>query len=171
MNPEPRRSGWVPGALDAALLAALLFATLAVALPIAAGMRRQVRLYDAAREESLRAIRIRRATLEHVESRRASYSRLRRAVDRYTAEVEARPIVPWASVVRELADRRPPGLWLQRVNGDGPRFRVQARMVDPVLGSTYAQNLRASSFVEFVSGPAPSGQPGEMLVSGRFVGE
>lgn len=171
MGGSSRREVWTPGALDAALLAAALFATLAIAMPIAAGLRRQVRDYDRARETSLATIRLRRATLEHVESRRAAYSRLRRAVDRYTADVEARPILPWGSQVRELADRRPEGLWVHRISGEGPRFRLVCRMRDPVQASVYAQNLRTSSFIEFIGGPTPTGTPGEMVITGRFSGE
>ncbi len=163
--------GWVFGPVDAAISAGMLILTVAVCVPVALSFREQAKAYDRQREDALDRSRQIKATLEFVESRRTAHTQLRRAADRYVAEVQARPIVPWATVVGEMSRRRPGGLWAVRMSGDGPRFRVEVSAQQPQLVSTYAQSLRESPYVDFAALPTGVQPTQARQVVGRMTGD
>lgn len=164
-------TGWIFGPADAAISAGLLVLTVAVCMPVALHFREQAKQFDRQREEALDRSRRVKATLEHVESRRVAHTQLRRAVDRYVAEVQSRPIVPWATVVGELSRRRPGGVWAVRLSGDGPRFRAEVATPQANLVETYAQSLRESPYVDFATLPVGAAPGQARQVVGRMTGE
>ena len=171
-GPEPEgRSGWHFGPADAAMMAATLLLTVAVCMPVALRFRDETRRLDRTREDALDDVRRLRATLHHLEARRAARTQLRRAVDRYVADIEARPFVPWATGVREIADRRPAGAWLVQIAGDGPRFRATLAAHDLTLAGAFADSLRGSAYVDFATPPVNGDDPRTRVVSGRLAGE
>jgi hypothetical protein len=166
-----RPASWTWGPADAAIAAGLAVVAMAICLPVSfhfhARSTELEKELDAARARA-RSIRV---TLDHVESRRVDLSRLRREVNRYVAEVEARPIVAWTTVVGELSRRRPDGLWTSRVSGSGPRFRAQVSAATPELAGIYARQLRESPYVDFAALPAGEGPSVSTQVVGRLMGE
>lgn len=170
-QPATSAPGWTFGPADAAIAAGLLGLTVAVCMPVAMHFREQAKQFDRQREEALDRSRLVKATLEHVESRRIAHTQIRRAVDRYVAEVQARPIVPWSTVVGELSRRRPGGVWAMRLSGDGPRFRAEVATPQPALVESYAQSLRESPYVDFATLPVGAAPGQTRQVVGRMTGE
>jgi hypothetical protein len=163
-------STWVWGPVDAVIASGLLALTVAVCVPLGYHFHAQAREIDRQVEDSNFRLHGLRSSLEHVEARRTDLSRLRREVNRYVADVETRPIVPWTTLIGELSRRRPEGLWTTRITGSGPQFRAQVAAMSPSLVSNYAQQLRESPYVEFAA--LPSGDaPGSAQIVGRVMGE
>lgn len=170
-TPAPRtpvETEWRPGPADVAISAVLLAVTLAVSVPVALKYHDEAKFYDQERSRSIRASQQLNVTLKRVQARRRQLAQLRRVVDRYVADVEARPIVPWGTVVGELGRRRPNGVWTNRILGEGPRFTAYITSARPELGQAYVLELRQSPYVEFAM--TSSGGAGEKIV-GRFQGE
>lgn len=158
--------------VDGAIGATLLAVTLTVCVPVAMRLRGEVRELDAERDRALRHSRSLRTAIQHLETRRVTLNRLRKVVDRYVTDVQAKPIVPWTTAVGELSRRRPAGVWTTRLAGDGPRFRAYVSAAQPELVSTYTQSLRQSSYVDFASGDtAAAPAAGSAQVVGRLMGE
>lgn len=169
--PGIRGSGWRFTPTDGAIAACSLTVALAVSLCMALHLRAETRLVDSARAEALQRCGDLRQMLRHLELSRQALARLRRAANHYTAEVEARPIVPWTTVFNEVSRLRPRGVWAMRLTGDGPRFKVVVRAQRPDLVTAYAQQLRESPYVEFTALPAGSPAVGTGEVVGRLMGE
>jgi hypothetical protein len=152
----------------------MLALTLAVCVPTAWQLRLQTDAADRERLEIQGRFRGERTALEHLDATRVAGMRLRRAADRYAADVQARPIVPWTTVVGELSRRRPAGLKAVRLGGDGARFRVQFPAEQAPLAMSYAQNMRQSPYVEFVDdhlAQQGADSAGQVQVVGRLMGE
>lgn len=174
---RPRQSGaaqpapaWVWGPADAVIASGLLALTVAVCVPLGYHFHSRAAELDKRIEETSFRLHALRTTLERVEARRTDLSRLRREVNRYVADVETRPLVPWTTVVGELSRRRPEGLWTTRITGNGAQFRAQVSAMTPDLVGAYARHLRESPYVEFAALPAGDAPNGSQVV-GRMMGE
>jgi hypothetical protein len=155
-----------------------LIATVAVCVPVAWSLHGQAQGLDRQRAQSSGRFRQFQATIEHLEGRKAEMARMRREVNRYVADVESRPIVPWTTGIAELSRRRPEGVWTVSLSGNGSSFRAQVAADRPDLLASYTQQLRDSPYVEYVSAPpAPAGTPAApqtrvaAQISGRWMGE
>jgi hypothetical protein len=168
---DEKERGWVFGTLDGIILAGTLTLSLTGCLLGAMHLRSQTRAVDAERALVLRRTVALRQTLRHAQARRLAVSQLRRAVNRYSADVGARPIVPWTTVMGELSRQRPQGLWTVRITGEGPRFKAQVAAGDSGLIRTYAQRLRVSPYFEYAAIPAGGSGGSAPLVEGRLTGE
>jgi hypothetical protein len=170
-KPRAVSAEWTWGPADALIAALLVAATVAVCVPVSFRLHTRARDLDREVQEAHGRMAQLRATLEHVEGRRDELARLRREVNRYVADVEARPIIPWSTVVTELSQRRPGGLRTTRISGNGPQFRAQLTAAVPELIPAYARALRESPFVDFAT--LPTGEtPGHSgQVVGRLMGE
>jgi len=169
--PTLEAEGWRFGLADVAIVAVLLSISVGASVPLALHYREQTRRLDAERMEVASRCRMMRGTTEHLEASRASVMQLRRAADRYIAEAEARPIVPWTTAVAELSRRRPEGVWTTRLSGNGPRFRAEFATRRPELAQQYTRNLRQSPYVEFAELPAGEMSGPRAQVVGRLMGE
>jgi hypothetical protein len=109
-----------------------------------------------------------RSEIHQVEAQRATASEQRRAMNRYLAEVDARPVTPWATGVAELCRARPNGLWAVQMRGNGPRFQTIVQAARPDLVATYAKRIAKSSRAEFAARP---GEGNGLQVVGRWKGE
>lgn len=173
--PATGAAAWSFGSSDAVLAAGSLVCALAVCVPVALHYRGQASFRD--REIAAAQARCRQllSTLEHAEGRKIALTQLRRGVERYVADVEARPIVPWTSAVRELSERRPNGLWTVRLSGNGPLFRAQVAAARADLPIAYINSLRQSSRVDYaglpVEGTVATASAAPFQVVGRLVGE
>ena len=110
------------------------------------------------------------------EERRRAMARFRLEVDRYVQDVQSRPIVPWTTVVTEISQRRPQGVWITRVSGNGPRFRAQLAAQNPALIGDYLTRLQDSPCVDFAGRPGATmattpGSTGSTQILGRVTGE
>lgn len=161
---------WTWGPADALIASGLLALTVAVCVPLGYHFHSRTRELDRRVEETSFRLHALRATLERVEARRTDLSRLRREVNRYVADVETRPLVPWTTVIGELSRRRPEGLWTTRITGSGAQFRAQVSAMTPELVDTYARQLRESPYVEFAALPAGDASSRGQVV-GRMMGE
>jgi hypothetical protein len=173
-EPQPvsvEGASWSFGPVDAAIAAGSLTLALAVCAPVAFHFRSEARQLDRARMNSLQRTRMHRVTLERNQSRREALTQFRREVNRYVAEVEARPMVAWTTVVGELSRRRPNGLWTTRLSGNGPHFRAYVAAERPDLVSLYTQSLRQSPYVDFAALPAGAAPSTQAQVVGRLRGE
>lgn len=168
---SPSHSEWSWGPADAAIAAGGLALVVAVCLPLGYHFHSQARTLEQQVEETVSRCRTLRMTLDRVESRKTDLARLRREVNRYVADVETRPIVPWGTVVGELSRRRPEGLWTTRITGNGPQFRAQVAGYSPELVQSYAQRLRESPYIEFAALPAGEAPASGGQVVGRLMGE
>jgi hypothetical protein len=166
--PAPPAEAWALGPADVAIAAAALAVTVGVSVPLALHFHGQSEALDRERQESLARTRAYLALERRLEARRGALTELRRAADRYVADVEARPIVAWTTALTELSHRRPAGVWTTRISGDGPRFRADVRAARPELFSEYAHSLRESAYVDFAAGDG-AGATGR--VTGRLMGE
>lgn len=164
-------AGWAWGPADAVIAAGGLVLVVAACVPIGYYFHSQARTADHQIQESIGRFRALQTTLERVEARKADLSRLRREVNRYVAEVETRPIVPWSTVVAELSRRRPEGLWTTRISGNGPQFRAKVSAMAPELVNDYARQLRESPYVEFAALPVGDAPGASAQVVGRLMGE
>lgn len=162
---------WAWGPADALIAAGLVALTIAVCLPLSFRLHSRARDLDRQIQESHARMAQIRATLEHVEGRRDDLARLRREVNRYAADVEARPIIPWSTVVSELALRRPGGLRTTRLSGNGSQFRAQLSAAVPELIPAYARLLRESPYVDFAALPTGDTPGHSGQVVGRLMGE
>jgi hypothetical protein len=153
---------------DAAIAAGLLAATLAVCLPTAIRFRADARNAERRMVASRERIAEVRSEIHQVETRRAMASEQRRAVNRYLAEVDARPMTPWTTGVAELCRARPNGLWTVQMRGNGPRFQAIVQAARPDLVGTYAQRIAKSPRAEFAARP---GAGSGLQVVGRWKGE
>lgn len=167
----PGRTEWTWGPADAALAAGGLALSVAVCVPLGYHFHSQAREVEQKAQGAASRSRALRLTLERVESRKTDLARLRREVNRYVADVETRPIVPWGTVVAELSRRRPEGLWTTRISGSGPQFRAQVSAMSPELVEHYARSLRESPYVEFAALPVGEGHESSAQVVGRLMGE
>jgi hypothetical protein len=163
--------GWSFGAVDAAMAAVSLTVALAACAPFAIHLRKEVRKLDSARIESMQRTRMHRLSVQRNESRREALTQFRREVNRYVAEVEARPMIPWTTVVGELSRRRPQGLWTTRLSGNGQHFRAQVATHRTELVPVYTQSLRESPYFEFATLPAGMVPANRTQVVGRVRGE
>lgn len=171
-------AGWTWGPADVAITAGLLLATVGVCVPVAWNLHGQVQTLDRQREQSATRYRQFQTISEHLESRKSEMARMRREVNRYVADVESRPIVPWTTGISELSRRRPDGVWTVSISGSGSTFRAQVAADRPELLASYAQQLRDSPYVEYVSAPpAPAANPAAAptrvaaQITGRWMGE
>jgi hypothetical protein len=162
---------WAWGPADAAIAAGLAVLTVVICLPISFNMHARSRALERELEMARFRARAIRITLERNETRRTDLARLRREVNRYVADVEARPIVAWTTVVGEISRRRPAGLWTTRLSGSGPRFRAEISAATPGLSELYARELRDSPYVDFASLPPGEGPSTSTTVAGRLMGE
>jgi len=162
---------WTLGPIDLAIAAGLLAVTLGVAAPIAHRYHQEAMALEREAGESVARYRMLQRTLEHVQQQRGRLTQLRRAVDRYVSDVEARPIVPWTTVMGELSRRRPRGLWTTRISGEGPRFTTQVTAERPELVQQYAEQLRESPYMEFAALPTGEVQSTRARLIGRAQGE
>lgn len=167
----PSPPSWRWGPADTALSAGLLALVVAGCLPLAWHLHGEARAVDQERTDSLNRVRGLNVTLKYVQARRTALGRLRRAVDRYVADVEARPVVPWTTVVTELSAQRPAGLWATRLSGEGPRFSAEVAAERPELVTLYAERLRQSRYVEFAALPPGAPPRSRGRVVGRMMGE
>jgi hypothetical protein len=167
----PDAPEWTWSTSDSALAAGLLALTVAVCVPVGYYFHSNARAMDRQVEETQGRVRMLRTTLEYVENRKTDLARLRREVNRYVADVETRPMVPWSTVVAELSRRRPDGLWTTRIWGSGPQFRAQVAAMSPDLVGQYARQLRESPYVEFAALPAGDAPATGAQVVGRMMGE
>ena len=168
--PVAEAAGWKFGPADVAIAGGTLMLSLAVAMPVAMQYRQETTNLDKKREAVAVRCRQMRSTAEMLEAKRLSNAQLRRAADRYVAEAENRPMVPWTAAVSELSQRRPAGVWTTRISGNGPRFSTEIRALRPELAAAYAQSLKQSSYVEFAE-QVPAGPGGQTQVTGRLAGE
>jgi hypothetical protein len=165
------RAPWTWRPADTLIAACLFFVAVGISLPVAAHFHLQAAGCDRERERSLAVTRSVDATIEHLEGRQADMALLRREANRYVAEVEARPIVPWTTLMTEVSTRRPAGVWLRRLSGSGPHFRAQVAALRPELPGAFALQLRESPYLEFAGLPA-DGLPGSSTrVVGKALGE
>lgn len=162
---------WTWGPADAVIAAGGLALVVAASVPIGYHFHTQARAADHELQESIGRFRALQATLERVEGRKTDLARLRREVNRYVADVETRPIVPWSTVVAELSRRRPDGLWTTRISGNGPQFRATVSAMVPDLVNQYARQLRESPYVEFAALPVGDAPGAGAQVVGRLMGE
>ena len=169
-SPEALR-GWSFGPVDAAIAVGTLALAVGLCLPMAWHFRQETQRLDRERLEGHARVRQLDTTLKRLKTRRAALARLRRAVERYTAEVEARPMVPWSAVMTELSVQRPNGLWTTRLAGDGPRFTIDVVAERPDLVTLYAERLRQSQFVDFAALPAGAAPATRSRLVGRVAGE
>lgn len=173
--PATDAPAWTFGSSDALLAAGSLVCALAICLPVALHYRGQAGSRDRERLAAHGRCRQLTSTLEHAEGRKIALTQLRRGVERYVADVEARPIVPWTSAVRELSERRPNGLWTVRLSGNGARFRAQVAAARADLPAAYINSLRQSSQVDYaglpVDGTVATASAAPFQVVGRLVGE
>lgn len=162
---------WTWGPTDALIAAVLVALTVAVCVPLSFRLHTRARDLDRQIQASHARMAQMRATLEHVENRRDDLARLRREVNRYAADVEARPIIPWGTVIGELSVRRPGGLRTTRLSGNGAQFRAQLAAAVPELIPAYARALRESPYVDFAAMPTGEmpGHSGQVV--GRLMGE
>jgi hypothetical protein len=147
---------------------------LAVCIPLALHLRSTAREADRQREVVFDRVRQTRSVVHYLEARRAALATLRRDVQSYMTDVEARPIVAWTTALAELSRCRPAGLEAARLSGSGPRFRAQVTCASPQLVGLYAQSLRESPYVDWVSGDAQAGgapATDRFQLVGRLVGE
>jgi len=159
------------GAADLAMAAGVIALALSASIPVALHFRQEVRSLDQARMTSMSRTRQLRMTLERGQSRNAALTQFRREVNRYVAEVEARPMIPWTTFVGELSRRRPKGVWTTRISGNGPHFRAQVAAERPELVTLYTQSLRQSPYVDFAALPAGTAPAAQAQVVGRLRGE
>lgn len=169
--PAPETGSWSFGPADMAISSGVLAAVLAVCIPWGVSLHREVRSLDAQLQESGQRSRQLRSTLNFVEGRRVTLNQFRREVDRYMAEVEARPVVPWTTVIGELSRLRPKGLWTTRLTGEGPRFTAHVAAERSDLVDRYTQTLRQSPYVDFAALPAGETASPSTQVVGRLRGE
>ncbi len=163
---------WNFGPVDLAISGVLLALVAGVCIPTALHYRQEANRMDQQRAELTSRCRQLGTTLRFVESRRAALSQFRRSVDRYVADVESRPIVPWVTTIGEMSRRRPYGVSARRMSGDGPRIRIDVAAASPDLVQAYAQSLRESPYLDFAAlpaGAAPSAAGGQII--GRLAGE
>lgn len=153
---------------DAVIAAGLLAATLAVCLPTAMGFRSDARKMDRAALASRERCERTRSQIQQVEVQHALASEQRRAVARYLAEVDSRPVTPWPAAVNELCRNRPRGLWAVQLRGSGPRFQAVVQAARPDLVAAYARKLSKSARTEFATRP---GDGSGLQVVGRWRGE
>lgn len=144
---------------------------LSISVPVALHFRQEVRRLDQARVASMSRTRQLRMTLERGQARNAALTQFRREVNRYVADVEARPMIPWTTLVGELSRRRPKGVWTTRISGNGPHFRAQVAAERPELVTLYTQSLRQSPYVDFAALPAGTAPAAQAQVVGRLRGE
>lgn len=168
------RAAWTFGPADAAVAAGLLALTLGVSIPTAVRFRADAGRLDRQRTASVERAGEAQAALQALQARRAAFARLQRVSGRYASDIQARPIVSWATAVTELSRLRPQGVWTTRIHGDGPRFEAEVSAARPGLVTTYVQSLRQSSYVEFAALPPDAGtavQAPVVKVVGRLRGE
>jgi len=171
-DPMPRSpSVWTFGPVDAAIALGMLAATLLVCVPVALHLRQEANQLEREQMALHSRAKILKSTLSHLETRQAALLQLQRAVNRYLANVEVRPVVPWTTVVSELSQRRPGGVWTTQISGEGPRFQAQVRLARPDLAATYVERLRQSPYVEFATVAPAGGAAGGTVVSGRMTGD
>lgn len=159
------------GPADLAMAAGMIALALSMSIPAALHFRQEVRRLDQARMASMSRTRQLRMTLERGQSRNTALTQFRREVNRYVADVEARPLVPWTTLVGELSRRRPKGVWTTRISGNGPHFRAQIAAERPELVTLYTQSLRQSPYVDFAALPAGTAPAAQAQVVGRMRGE
>lgn len=159
------------GAVDLAVAAGLVAVALSISVPVALHFRREVRSLDQARMSSMSRTRQLRTALERGQTRNAALTQFRREVNRYVADVESRPLIPWTTFVGELSRRRPKGVWTTRISGNGPHFRAQVAAERPELVTQYTQSLRQSPYVDFAALPAGTTAASQAQVVGRLRGE
>ncbi|MCC2672900.1 MAG: hypothetical protein K0Q72_5372 [Armatimonadetes bacterium] len=164
------QAGWF-GPVDAAIAAGCVMLALTVSVPVALHFRKEARQLDHARTESMSRTRQLRSTLDRSEARHVALTQFRREVSRYVSEVEAKPMVPWTTVVGELSRRRPAGVWTTRLSGSGPHFRAQVAAERPELVTQFTQSLRESPYVDFAALPAGVAPATQSQVVGRLRGE
>ena len=159
------------GPADAGIAAVSVILALSVTVPVALHYRKEVQRLDRSRADSMSRTRQLRFTLDRSEARHAALTQFRREVSRYVSEVEARPMVPWTTVVGELSRRRPAGVWTTRLSGNGPHFRAQVAAERPELVTQFTQSLRESPYVDFAALPAGVAPATQSQVVGRLRGE
>jgi hypothetical protein len=161
---------WRFGPSDYALAAGMLTLVVAVSLPVALRFRHQAAALERERAQLSERCQVLAEALGEDELRRELLTRVRREANRCVSEVEARPIVPWTTIVSELSRRRPRGLRTLRISGDGPRFRAHVLADSPELATQYAQRLMQSPYVDFAA--LPGGAAGRRTqILGRLTGE
>jgi hypothetical protein len=179
--PEGRRFT----AFDVAFATGMFVVAMGMCVPTAARLHQEARALEHQRVEMADRCQQVRLLLYRVQAKQAAVRELHRAVDRYVADVEAKPIVPWSTAVGELSRRRPNGLRTLRITGNGPRFQAYVSAARPELISLYTESLQESPYVQDVSGPfsrpeEPGAQPGsgpagtdatQMTVVGQLMGE
>jgi DNA-binding transcriptional ArsR family regulator len=162
---------WRFGPGDMAIASAMLAVTTALSIGVALHLREGARQADRQRADSQERAAQLLAASEHTESRRAMLAHLRTRVNRYVGELQSRPILPWTTAVRELSRLKPQGLWLTRMESQGPRFRLTVRATRADLVAIYVQRLRGSACVEFVSLPPGEKPQAQAQILGRWTGE
>ncbi|MBM3457175.1 MAG: hypothetical protein FJX77_01375 [Armatimonadetes bacterium] len=171
LEPTGQGSPWRLSPVDGVVAASFLTLALIVSLTTAIHLREQTRRVDHERLERMRRCTNLRQTVKRLELSRQMLARVRRAANQYVVEVEARPVVPWTTVMNEFSRRRPRGLWTVRITGEGPRFKALVSAQRPDLISSYAQQLRESPYIEFAALPSGTGGQGTAQVVGRLMGE
>ncbi len=160
------------GLADAAFAGLMVTLVLGISVPWATQLRQEAVREDQERAQVISNCRQLNATLRFLSERRQATLRLRRAVGRLTAEVDARPRVVSADAVGELSRRKPAGVRATALRGDGPRFRAVLTAQRPELLDAYVRGLGTSPFVEF-AGVAPTARAdsANVQVVGRLRGE
>jgi hypothetical protein len=153
------------------LSAGLLVTVLALCAPAALYLRSRVGTFERESIASVDRCRRLQAAGRQVEGRKANLAQLRRSVDRYLADVDSRPIVPWATAVSELSGRRPRGLRTIRISGEGPRFVAELSGDRADLAWAYAGLLAQSPYVDFANASPGGHSSGSTQVVGRMKGE
>lgn len=159
------------GAADLPIAAGVVVFALSLSIPVALHFRQEIRTLDQTRQTSMSRTRQLRIALERGQTRNAALTQFRREVNRYVADVESRPRIPWTTFVGELSRRRPKGVWTTRISGNGPHFRAQIAAERPELVTLYTQSLRESPYVDFAALPAGTAPAAQAQVVGRLRGE